>query len=75
MPKFLTIGYGDREGYDRTPKPLRDAAHAQDEELQRNGALMGIAGSPQRSGTTRLNMSRPKKAPAWIHCSPSPALP
>lgn len=28
MPKFLTIGYGDREGYDRTPQRLRDAAHA-----------------------------------------------
>lgn len=31
MPKFITIGYGDREGYDRTPKPLRDKAHAQDD--------------------------------------------
>lgn len=44
MPHFVTIGYGDREGYDRTPKPLRDAAHAQDAELQRKGALIGVAG-------------------------------
>ena len=30
MPKFITIAYGDRAGYDRTPQPVRDAAHAQD---------------------------------------------
>jgi hypothetical protein len=46
MPKFITIGYGDREGYDRTPKALRDAAHAQDEQMRKSGALMGIAGTP-----------------------------
>src|SRR5262245_9483844 len=46
MPKFITIGYGDRAGYDRTPKPIRDAAHAQDARLQQDGALTGIAGSP-----------------------------
>lgn len=46
MPKFLTIGYGDREGYDRTPKALRDAAHAQDERLIQGGAVMGMAGVP-----------------------------
>jgi hypothetical protein len=46
MPKFITIGYGDREGYDRTPEPVRDAAHAQDERLRRDGALMGVAGNP-----------------------------
>lgn len=46
MPKFITIGYGDREGYDRTAKTVRDAAHAHDEVLQKSGALMGIAGQP-----------------------------
>ncbi len=46
MPKFITIGYGDREGYDRTNKTLRDAAHAHDETLRKSGALMGIAGPP-----------------------------
>lgn len=46
MPHFVTIGYGDRAGYDRTPAQLRDAAHAHDAELQRQGALMGIAGEP-----------------------------
>jgi len=30
MPKFITIGYGDREGYDRTDADVRDAAHAHD---------------------------------------------
>src|SRR6478735_5154820 len=46
MPKFVTIGYGDRAGYDRTPQEVRDAAHAHDAELQKRGALMGVAGSP-----------------------------
>jgi len=46
MPKYVTIGYGDREGYDRTPAAVRDAAHAHDAELQKAGVLMGIAGAP-----------------------------
>lgn len=46
MPKFITIGYGDQEGYDRTTKTVRDAAHAHDEVLQKSGVLMGIAGFP-----------------------------
>lgn len=46
MPKFVTIGYGDRAGYDRTPRPIRDAAHEQDARLRAEGALIGIAGKP-----------------------------
>ena len=46
MPKFVTIGYGAQEGYDRTAPAIRDAAHANDAKLQRAGALMGIAGAP-----------------------------
>jgi hypothetical protein len=46
MPKFITIGYGDREGYDRTAKAVRDAAHEHDEKLRKNGALVGIADTP-----------------------------
>ena len=46
MQKFIAIGYGDREGYDRTAKSVREAAHAQDAVLQKSGALMGIAGLP-----------------------------
>jgi len=46
MPKFITIGYGDQAGYDRTPQPVRDAAHEQDAKLRYEGALMGIAGKP-----------------------------
>ena len=48
MPKFIAIGYGDREGYDRTTKTVRDAAHAHDKVLQEGGALMGIAGPPEQ---------------------------
>ena len=48
MPKFLTIGYGDRTGYDRTPKAIRNAAHEQDAVLQSEGAVMGIAGQPMQ---------------------------
>ena len=46
MPKFVTIGYGDQEGYDRTAVAIRDAAHAHDAKLQKDGVLMGRAGTP-----------------------------
>jgi hypothetical protein len=46
MPKFVTIGYGDQAGYERTPRAVRDAAHAQDAKLRSEGALTGIAGRP-----------------------------
>lgn len=46
MPKFVTIGYGDREGYDRIAIDIRNAAHAHDAKLQQAGVLMGIAGHP-----------------------------
>ena len=46
MPKFVTIQYGDRPGYDRTPQAVRDAAHAHDAKLRSEGALIGRAGSP-----------------------------
>jgi hypothetical protein len=46
MPMFVTIGYGDREGYDRTPPIVRNAAHAHDQTLRLSGAMIGIAGTP-----------------------------
>jgi hypothetical protein len=46
MATFITIGYGDREGYERTDPSVRDAAHEHDARLQANGTLMGIAGDP-----------------------------
>ena len=46
MAKFITIGYGDRAGYERTVSSAREAAHAHDARLRADGALMGIAGAP-----------------------------
>lgn len=46
MPRFITIGYGDHAGYERTAPMLRDAAHAHDAALRERGVLMGIAGTP-----------------------------
>ena len=46
MAKFLTIGYGDQAGYDRTDVGVRDAAHAHDAGLRRMGTTTGIAGRP-----------------------------
>ena len=46
MAKFVTIGYGDRAGYERTDPSVRDAAHEQDARLRADGALVGIAGDP-----------------------------
>jgi hypothetical protein len=46
MPTFITIGYGDRGGYEQTDPSVRDAAHAHDARLRADGVLMGIAGEP-----------------------------
>ena len=46
MAMFVTIGYGDREGYDRTDPGVRDAAHAHDARLRGDGTVMGVAGDP-----------------------------
>jgi hypothetical protein len=46
MPKFVTIGYGDQDGYDRTDPAVRDQAHAVDAQLSAAGAEMGIAEAP-----------------------------
>jgi len=61
MPKFITIGYGDQQGYDRTPQAIREAAHRNDQELREAGALMGMAGqavqvrNPEGNGVETLN--------------------
>jgi hypothetical protein len=54
MPKFITIGYGDRAGYELTPADVRNAAHAHDAQLQRQGVVMGIAGSPVQVRNTEF---------------------
>ena len=46
MPWFITIGYGDSAGYERTDPAVRDEAHAHDERLRSAGILMGVAGPP-----------------------------
>jgi hypothetical protein len=46
MARFITIGYGDREGYDRTDRAVRHAAHEHDARLRDEGAVMGVAGAP-----------------------------
>lgn len=46
MAKFITIGYGDAAGYERTSASVRKAAHAHDVQLKAGGALIGVAGTP-----------------------------
>jgi hypothetical protein len=46
MAKFITIGYGDESGYERTSPDLRVVAHAHDDSLVARGAIVGIAGAP-----------------------------
>lgn len=48
MATFVTIGYGDQQGYDRTAQEVRDAAHEHDARLLERGATMGIAGTPMQ---------------------------
>ncbi|WP_313620159.1 YciI family protein [Achromobacter sp.] len=63
MPKFITIGYGDQAGYDRTPAGIRDAAHAHDAKLRQDGALMGIAGAPVQVRNTQAKGIETTNAP------------
>jgi len=46
MAMFVTIGYGDRAGYDQTDPSVRTAAHDQDAQLRAEGAVVGVAGAP-----------------------------
>lgn len=46
MAKFITIGYGDEAGYNRTDEAVRNAAHEHDARLKAHGALIGVAGKP-----------------------------
>ena len=46
MPKFMTIGYGTEDGYNRTPADMRDAAHRHDAQLRESGAIIGTADRP-----------------------------
>jgi hypothetical protein len=46
VPKFVTIGYGDQDGYDRTEDDLKARAHEHDAWLMQRGGIMGIAGPP-----------------------------
>jgi hypothetical protein len=46
VAKFITIHYGDEEGYNRTDAAVRDQAHADDARLRESGADMGMAHPP-----------------------------
>ncbi|WP_457423095.1 YciI family protein [Roseateles sp. P5_E7] len=46
MAKFITVGYGDESGYNRTDPAVRDASHAHDAHLKEGGTLIGRAGTP-----------------------------
>ena len=48
MARFVTIGYGDQQGYDRTDAAVRDRAHAHDDRLRAAGVDAGMAGPPVR---------------------------
>lgn len=48
MPRYLTIGYGERAGYDATPLELRTAAHEHDAQMTRDGAITAILSEPVR---------------------------
>lgn len=48
MPKYLTIGYGDSAGYERTSPAVRERAHERDRDLRAEGAVMGVAGKPMQ---------------------------
>jgi hypothetical protein len=63
VAKFVTIGYGNREGYEGTAESIRDAAHAHDAKLEKNGVLMGIAGAPVQVRNTDAAKVETTKGP------------
>src|SRR3984893_12437216 len=68
MPKFITIGYGDRDGYDRTEAAVRDAAHARHARVRKAGVPMGVAGPPvQVRNTDAKNIDT--KTGSFMSCS------
>jgi hypothetical protein len=46
VARFVTIGYGDEAGYDRTAQEVKDRAHGVDEAMREAGAVSGMAGKP-----------------------------
>lgn len=62
MAKFITVGYGDEDGYRRTEPSVRDAAHAHDAHMKANGALIGMAGAPVQVRTMRTRGYRLARA-------------
>ncbi|HWF29539.1 MAG TPA: transcription initiation protein [Mycobacterium sp.] len=46
MATFITIGYGDADGYNRVSDECKKAAHDRDDALRAAGARIGIAGDP-----------------------------
>ena len=63
MPWFITIGYGDAAGYERTDPAIRDEAHAQDTRLRSAGILMGVAGSPVQVRNHDAEGTRTERGP------------
>ena len=63
MPKFVTIGYGDKDGYERTDPTIRNAAHAHDAKLREAGAQMGIAGKPVQVRNTEARGIETQQGP------------
>lgn len=46
MPTFITIGYGDQAGYERTAANRKATAHEHDAALLARGALIAQVGVP-----------------------------
>ncbi len=65
MATFITIGCGDRAGYDRAPESLRNAAHAHDARLVAAGVLMGMAGECVRVRNPESGHCNDEAQGAW----------
>ena len=70
MPKYVTIGYGDRRGYDRTQPSIRDAAHGHDARLREAGAVMGVAGAPVQVRNPDATGTKIRNAPFMTSALP-----
>lgn len=66
MSRFLTIGYGDRAGYDATPSEVRDAAHDHDARLIAGGAITAILSEPVQVRNTHASGTTTTRGP-YMH--------
>jgi len=75
MPKFITIGYGDEAGYERTRSPSVKQRIGRTRNCASPGAIVRIAGSPVQVRTQPVKACRPAAVRLCVRTCRLQALP